>query len=364
MSSSTVSPGWIKWASLAALCLQNSMLILSMRYARSVLHNTYLDCTVVVCMELVKFIISAGLIVKIDGHNPTHIIGLIKSSLPITVPSVLYVIQNTCQLAAVQNLDASTFSVLSQAKVLTTAIFSWWILGAKITTRKWRALCLLVLGCILVNYSPPACNVTLSIAQQDEAASNHFYGLLATFIMVMLSGIAGVLTERILKNQGSGMKNMSIWERNLQLSFWGMIFGLLACTVNGNAPKIQEAGFFGGWSPATIAILLLQSGGGLITAVVVKHTNTIIKGFAVGLSVVITSLVSVWLFEINLTLFFCIGASAVILSIFNFGDEDSPVPSAEAKKQGDQPGTPFLGPNVSVGAHRDDTGPDIRCFIT
>lgn len=45
---------------------------------------------------------------------------------------------------------AGEFTVCAQLKILTTATFSVIILGTQLTETKWRALALLVLGCILV----------------------------------------------------------------------------------------------------------------------------------------------------------------------------------------------------------------------
>lgn len=326
---SVVVSSQLKYMALAALCIQNSALILSMRYSRSVLKDNYLDSTIVIIMELVKFIASTLLVIR-DGGNIAHLVTLLKTSLPIAVPSVLYVIQNTCQLIAVQNLDASTFSVLSQLKVLTTAVCSVIVLRVTLSPRKWRALALLVLGCILVQYTPP-CAAT-SAANAAEAASMA-KGLLMTLIMVSLSGVAGVTIEKILKNQGPGMAQLTIWERNVQLSFWGLIFATMSMMAR-DMEAVSTNGFWHGWSGFAVIVVICQSVGGLVTAVVVKYTNTIIKGFAVGLSVVITSVISTFLFGTNLTLIFCVGASAVLLSIFNFNEETptGPSPIVEAKK--------------------------------
>jgi hypothetical protein len=55
-----------------------------------------------------------------------------------------------------------------------------------------------------------------------------------------------------------------------------------------------------------------------------SSADTIIKGFVVGLSVVITSVLSSVLFGTDLTVYFCVGAGAVLLSIFNFNEPDLP----------------------------------------
>ena len=51
---------------LVCLCMQNSVLVLSMRYTRSVLEERYLSSSVVVMMEALKFIFSTAMCTK-DG---------------------------------------------------------------------------------------------------------------------------------------------------------------------------------------------------------------------------------------------------------------------------------------------------------
>jgi UDP-galactose transporter len=308
-----------KIAALGTLCMQNSALILSMRYSRSVLHDSYLDGTIVMVMELVKFVVSCALVMR-DGGSVQHILQVCARSRAMAVPSLLYVLQNTLQLMAVNNLDASTFSVLSQLKVLTTAVASAIFLGTKISPRKWRALALLCGGCILVNYRPAPTGV-LSASQQASAAaewSTFVFGLGCTLAMVTLSGCTGVYIESQLKNAQA-----TLWERNVQLSLWGMCFAAGSLLLR-DADAVLSRGFFAGWSGMALVVVLCQSVGGLVTAVVVKYTDTIIKGFVVGLSVVITTVLSKFLFGTELTMQFTMGAGAVLLSIFNFNEPDAP----------------------------------------
>lgn len=343
-------PTSAKLAALSTLCLQNSALILSMRWSRSVLHDSYLDSTIILTMELTKLLVSSMLMMR-DGGRLADLGSLVWQSLPIALPSGLYVVQNSLQLLAVQNLDASVFSVLSQAKVFTTALFSWWILKRRLNHVKWASLLLLVTGCILVQQKPVDCTIMTEQmqAQANLAAASTVVGLTCTAGMVFLSGLAGVLIERQLKNQGSA-KQLSLWERNIQLSVWGVIFAS-AAMLSRDSGKLVSGGFFQGWSPFAVIVVMLQSVGGLVTAVVVKYTDTIIKGFAVGLSVVMTALASWLLFETQLTLTFACGATIVLASIFFFNLDVAPaatMPSAEAKKQGLSPGTPYIVPS-SVG---------------
>jgi len=344
-----------KLLALATLCLQNSALILSMRYSRSVLRDSYLEGTIIVIMELVKLIVSCALVMR-DGGSLVHILRVIRASLPMAVPSCAYVAQNLLQLKSVENLDASTFSVLSQLKVLTTAVASAIFLGTRISSRKWRALALLCGGCILVSYRPSLAAGTagLSALQQAEAAaqwSTFLLGLGCALAMVTLSGCTGVYIESQLKNASA-----TLWERNVQLSVWGVLFAMASLMIR-DFDALYERGFWAGWSGMAGVVVLCQSVGGLVTAVVVKYTDTIIKGFVVGLSVVITSVLSSVLFGTDLTVYFCVGAGAVLLSIFNFNEPD--LPSSASILPGPSDRVKSLSPfnRQSVGAGHGSSSP-------
>ena len=245
--------------------------------------------------------------------------------MPMCVPSLLYVMQNSLQFVAVNHLDASTFTILSQLKILTTAICSVAMLGTRLSLRKWRALLLLVIGAVLVQFPVPSSNASAT------ASRTSLTGLAAIVGMVCLSGIAGIWLEKFLKNKDSTPlpspilsqpPAATLWERNLQLSLYGILFGLSSVAIN-DWRAVREQGFFYSYSLWTLLVILTAAVGGLIVAVVVKYTNTIVKGFATSISIVLTSVCSLALFPSDqLGWLFWLGASCVLLSIFNYNEED------------------------------------------
>lgn len=64
----------------------------------------------------------------------------------LSIPAVLYVIQNSLQFVAISNLPVATFQVTYQMKILTTAAFSVAMLHKKLTSTKWLALTFLAIG--------------------------------------------------------------------------------------------------------------------------------------------------------------------------------------------------------------------------
>ena len=74
-------------------------------------------------------------------------------NLKLSIPSGLYTIQNNLLFISLSNLDAATYQVTYQLKILTTALFSVLMLGKKLDAIKWVSLILLMSGVSLVQVS-------------------------------------------------------------------------------------------------------------------------------------------------------------------------------------------------------------------
>jgi UDP-sugar transporter A1/2/3 len=139
------------------------------------------------------------------------------------IPAVLYLIQNNLQYAAVNLLDPATFQVTYQMKILTTALFSVLMLNKKLNFYKWVSLVILTVGIALVQL-PTTVELDIDseiISFSDAIFSKKIVGLLYVIIGCILSGIAGVWFEKVLKGTEA-----SIWLRNIQLSIFSIIPGL------------------------------------------------------------------------------------------------------------------------------------------
>lgn len=132
----------------------------------------------------------------------------------------------------------------------------------------------------------------------------------------ILSGLAGVYFERILKGS-----DVSIWIRNIQLGIFGMIFGFLTMYL-ADGQEMKTKGFLFGYTNSVWTAITVQSAGGLLVALVIKYSDNIMKGFATSLAIIIACIVSMVLFDFQLTILFTIGATLVILSIFIYSKPD------------------------------------------
>ncbi|KAG0366359.1 nucleotide-sugar transporter-domain-containing protein [Gamsiella multidivaricata] len=353
----------MKHLSLVVLLLQNSTLVLMMRYSRVNVDPDlpmYLASTAVFFAEIIKLLACVAVLAYKTKSIPRTIYILRKDIveqpqeiLKMLVPSGLYALQNNLLYVALSNLEAATFQVTYQMKILSTAVFSVAMLNRRLTRQKWFALCLLMVGVTLVQLqNVGTAKSTVEVETKDELVSedevldaavsenvaeatnqlnggaeeesgpiqNPFIGLLAVLTSCVSSGFAGCYFEKILKGAEADM-----WVRNIQLGISGALFSFLAMFYD--RQKIYEGGFLQGYTLMTWLVVANQALGGLLVAIVVKYADNILKGFATSLSIIISGIISVYFFDFEPSIQFQIGTLIVILSTYIYGRPDSPIPA-------------------------------------
>lgn len=416
----------LKYLSLITLVVQNSALALVLRYSRLIPGTPYLTSTAVVMCEVIKLLCCLVIYFKYEHgtYKPTgerkELMKEVFSpdSWKMSIPAMLYFVQNNLQYVAVTYLDAATFQVTYQMKILTTALFSVLLLGKSLTRLKWISLVLLTAGIALVQI--PTSSPTSSVSTQssalksiktspslsnranvvgsrrkllprgfsmdqverangdvwegaevahavqvqsddmnaqgnedfeaelnnryDQAASssssssannnnkeksNSFVGLVAVTIACVISGLAGVYFEKVLKGSST-----SLWVRNIQLCVFSIIPGYLVGVLMYDGERLAQGGFFQGYNFWTWMAILCQAVGGLIVAVVVKYADNILKGFATSISIILSSVASVFLFDFVITMNFVAGTALVIYATSLYGRPDKVDPKKNENKYG------------------------------
>lgn len=122
----------IKYGALFLLVAQMVGLVLIMRVSRTSHvegQPMYLASTAVFVMEVMKLVICCCVIAYQSENSlatelNTHVINAPIEMAKLSVPSFMYCIQNNLLYFALSNLDAATYQVCYQLKILTTAVFS------------------------------------------------------------------------------------------------------------------------------------------------------------------------------------------------------------------------------------------------
>ncbi|KAJ7811390.1 nucleotide-sugar transporter-domain-containing protein [Mycena olivaceomarginata] len=369
----------LKYVSLVTLAVQNAALSIVMHYSRvsTPPSLSYSPASAVLLNELLKgaisFLIALARVPQV-AERPWHRMSFwtIVRELPypwtppfwwlcgeilspdcwkLSIPAILYVVQNSLQFVAVSNLPVASFQVTYQMKILTTAAFSVALLRRKLSPIKWLSLFFLAIGVGIVQIQTssigqiPTKNVAVGSAHDSAPLHIHIMSPLKGFGAVtaacFTSGLAGVYFEMVLKNSRA-----DLWVRNVQLSLFSIIPALLPVLYSSPA-RHSSRGFlldvfrnFGAWAWATVAI---QVFGGLVTAVVIKYSDNILKGFATSLSIVLSFLASVALFHFRITPSFVIGATTVLCATWMYNQPPGQEPQIALTLASSGRSTPFPG---------------------
>lgn len=324
---------------LALMVLQNSSVVLIGRYTRDseASADLYVVNHLILVCEVMKFFFScflehqytSGQLVKSMKEN---IIDVPLDALKIMIPSLLYLLQNTLLYVALSNLSAPLFQVTYQSKLLTTAIVSVIMLQRRYSPKQWVCLTALGIGVAIVVLGAQDQSKTASDANNPE--QNLVTGLVAVTTACFSSALAGVYFEKVLKkptNDGVQTKApVSLWMRNIQMAFFSVCIALFNNYTNyGMNDADKQKPFLHGFSGWVWTLALLQAGGGLLVAAVIKYADNVLKGLATGVSVVTSTACSMVLFGTPLTMQFLTGAIIILSSVFFFSND---IPGSAKKK--------------------------------
>ena len=255
-------------------------------------------------------------------------------SWKLAIPAVFYVMQNSLQYVAISNLDTATFQVTYQFKILPTAVFSVLLLKRSLSTRKWLALGLLMIGVAVVQlptaeseafaslktahhglYFPRSMNgwrklgnslakrsaTYEGIEEDDMLANPHMnasLGLGAALLGCVVSAAGSVYFEKILKESET---HVSLWVRNVQLAFYSLFPSFFIGVLFVDGEHVAKSGFFVGYNWVVWTTIAIQAVGGIIVSFCLNYADNISKSFAMSLSILLSLCASVWFFQFRVT---------------------------------------------------------------
>ena len=79
-----------------------------------------------------------------------------REGLLMGLPGFLYFLMNQLAFIGLENVEASTYALVSQLKILTTAVFMRLLVGKRLQWFQWRALLLLIIGVFSYKQQPPS----------------------------------------------------------------------------------------------------------------------------------------------------------------------------------------------------------------
>jgi UDP-galactose transporter len=128
---------------------------------------------------------------------------------------------------------------------------------------------------------------------------NYSIGVTAVVVAAVVSGLTGVYFEKLIKDPTTPV---SVWTRNIQLSFYSLFPALIFGVIINDGAEIAKHGFFDGYNAIVWVAVVFQAVGGILVSLCLNYADNIAKNFATSLSIVISFLFSVVFFDFEVNL--------------------------------------------------------------
>jgi len=266
-------------------------------------HMEYDNTVVVALAEVGKFVLSLGFLTNWDVRSSAirdNFAGFKEVLVYFSVPAFLYAVANNLDMLLALHMDAATFQVMMQSKIVFTSVLWWMVFRKSLSLAQWTAIGILAIGSALT-----------SLQKTDGGSKGMGIHSLAGVPLIVLalasSTVAAVSTEWIYKRI---ILNDCIHVHNLAMYSWGIL-------INGVAYISQRKSEhpFQGFNIYTWLNVLNFVFLGLAMSVVMKHFSNITKLFIFGASMYLSTLAAVFLFHLTPSAVFIVGLSLVTVSL-------------------------------------------------
>ncbi|XP_068265686.1 CMP-sialic acid transporter isoform X2 [Nyctibius grandis] len=200
---------------LTVMTLVAATYTVALRYTRTVETELYFSTTAVCITEVIKLFLSVGILTKETGSLARlitslreNVFGSPTELLKLSVPSLVYALQNNMAFVALSNLDAAVYQVTYQLKIPCTALCTVLMLNRTLSKLQWFSVFMLCGGVTLVQWKPAQ-------ATKVQVEQNPWLGFGAVAVAVLCSGFAvlasvgGLYTSVVVKYTDNIMKGFS-----------------------------------------------------------------------------------------------------------------------------------------------------------
>ncbi|OWY92718.1 UDP-N-acetylglucosamine transporter [Phytophthora megakarya] len=342
----------LKHVSFVALVLQNTALSIVSKYSRATAGPKYRPSSVVLLVELLKFVLCYLMLLKTKHGNIKASVRTLQVEVfadktgltKMAVLAFLYALQNMFALVAYDYVDVATYQIVYQLKIITTAMFMIVLLHRRFSVVQWCAMVALMAGVAICSYS----RLPSGSQHTDEAmSSKRFIGICIMLGLAVNSGLAAAYFERVMKSHKGVTTQQTLdplWTRNLQLS--AISVGVASFDLVRNVGEVWTNGFFYGFHPSVFAVILLQAVGGLTIAAVVRYSDNIVKNFGTSFSLILSCIISNYMFDQTATFSFYFGVMLVVGSVFVYGDSRFAIKPVAKKER--RPTTDGLAHEIAI----------------
>ncbi|EFN59537.1 hypothetical protein CHLNCDRAFT_19140 [Chlorella variabilis] len=262
--------------------------------------------TVPFLAEITKLCISYFLLVRQRAADPGSI-RITKDWRTVSlfiVPSIIYMVHNNVAFYFLKHVDAATYQILNNLKIVSTGILLRVALNRYLSKLQWMALLLLTTGA-----ATSQINTDCSSGTTQSVLSAPFIGYVFALVSALLSGVAAVYTEWVLKKN-----NDTLYWQNILLYGFGSVFNF-ANLAHSKASSGTGWNILSGYSFVTWLVVANLAFSGLLVSWVMKFADSIVKVFAASLAMLLTTVVSIAFFSLQPTLQMALGIVVASCSV-------------------------------------------------
>uniref|UniRef100_A0A8D1I9R2 Solute carrier family 35 member A1 n=2 Tax=Sus scrofa TaxID=9823 RepID=A0A8D1I9R2_PIG len=153
----------------------------ALRYTRTSDKELYFSTTAVCITEVIKLFLSVGILAKETGNLGRfkaslreNVLGSPKELMKLSVPSLVYAVQNNMAFLALSNLDAAVYQVTYQLKIPCTALCTVLMLNRTLSKLQWISVFMLCGGVILVQWKPAEATKVMEYILKKFKEFRHF----------------------------------------------------------------------------------------------------------------------------------------------------------------------------------------------
>jgi drug/metabolite transporter (DMT)-like permease len=259
----------------------------------------YDDAAAVFFTELCKWTFSVSAMYYRTGKFlPVSVFkeGTWRIGLYFAVPSGIYAVYNNLTYFNLSAFDPGTYQVFMQTRVIFTGVLYTWILSKSLTQRKWLALVLLTMG-VAAKY------FTFHLEIDHRVVFMLFQASLSAF--------AGVYNEFLLKRDIS----MDVNEQNFFMYSFALVFNL-GFGLATNREYYTDGRVFGSLNGIVLLIIINGAIIGIVTSLILKFINVIVKAFASACEVLLTAVLAALFLGESLTMQDVVACCIVMGSIY------------------------------------------------
>eukprot|EP00746_Dinoflagellata_sp_MGD_P014128 gnl/MRDRNA2_/MRDRNA2_130820_c0_seq1.p1 gnl/MRDRNA2_/MRDRNA2_130820_c0~~gnl/MRDRNA2_/MRDRNA2_130820_c0_seq1.p1 ORF type:complete len:347 (+),score=49.69 gnl/MRDRNA2_/MRDRNA2_130820_c0_seq1:118-1158(+) len=284
--------------------------------------------TITFLSECVKFVVALLSCAVNAPASPTSNKFSRHRFFQFAIPAVLYMVINNGHFHLLYFLPQTELFMLWNCKILWTAFWLRCLVGRDVSKRQLAALVVLAVGVVLQG---------LHETEEKESRvlytgrASHLFGVTAALMGCSLASLTNVIDEMLMKQR----PNDSLMFQNLHIYFWGILVNGLCLVLRSRDEKSPlHDGFFNGYTPWTLLIVVFMSSTGLFISAVMKFIDNIAVVHAHAASMITVLGISVLLFDERLSVATWIGAAIITAATIWYAHEGLPEATACRKDTG------------------------------